>query len=149
MAELLAFAADRAQHVEFLIKPAIAEGRVVISDRYADAKARKNYSGMSPITRTSGKSHVVLARYARNRRLADACYLWAFAAITASPGAREFYDQRRAAGDTHHHSHADAAESPDGDTNKHADGDADEYTDGDSYTGTGDSCAVLGSFVHQ
>lgn len=37
MAELLAFAADRAQHVEFLIRPAIAEGRVVISDRYADA----------------------------------------------------------------------------------------------------------------
>ena len=37
MAELLAFAADRAQHVEFLIKPAIARGRVVISDRYADA----------------------------------------------------------------------------------------------------------------
>lgn len=37
MAELLAFAADRAQHVEFLIKPALAEGRIVISDRYADA----------------------------------------------------------------------------------------------------------------
>lgn len=37
MAELLAFAADRAQHVEFLIKPALAQGRVVISDRYADA----------------------------------------------------------------------------------------------------------------
>jgi len=37
MAELLAFAADRAQHVEFLIKPAIADGKIVISDRYADA----------------------------------------------------------------------------------------------------------------
>lgn len=37
MAELLSFAADRAQHVEFLIKPAIEQGRVVISDRYADA----------------------------------------------------------------------------------------------------------------
>ena len=37
IAELLLFAADRAQHVEFLIKPALAEGRLVISDRYADA----------------------------------------------------------------------------------------------------------------
>jgi transposase len=71
-------------------------------NRYADAKSRKNYSGMSPITRASGKHHVVLARYARNRRLADACYQWAFSAITTSPGARAFYDQRRAAGDTHH-----------------------------------------------
>ena len=37
IAELLSFAADRAQHVEFLIEPAISAGRVVISDRYADA----------------------------------------------------------------------------------------------------------------
>lgn len=36
-AELLLFAADRAQHVELLIKPALQEGRTVISDRYADA----------------------------------------------------------------------------------------------------------------
>ena len=70
-------------------------------NRYADTKSRKNYSGMSPITQASGKHHVVLARYARNRRLADACYLWAFASLTASPGARAFYDQRRAKGDTH------------------------------------------------
>lgn len=70
-------------------------------ERYADAKSRKNYAGTSPITRASGKSRVVLARYARNRRLADACYLWAFASLTASPGCRAFYDQRRTAGDTH------------------------------------------------
>lgn len=37
IAELLLFAADRAQHVELLIKPALDEGRIVISDRYADA----------------------------------------------------------------------------------------------------------------
>jgi len=37
MAELLSFAADRAQHVEALIKPALASGKIVISDRYADA----------------------------------------------------------------------------------------------------------------
>jgi transposase len=71
-------------------------------NRYCDAKSRKNYAGTSPITKASGKHRVVLARHARNRRLADACYLWAFASLTASPGARSFYDQRRAAGDTHH-----------------------------------------------
>jgi len=71
-------------------------------NRYAHAKSRKNYAGTSPITRASGKHRVVLARYARNRRLADATYQWAFAALGASPGARDFYDQRRAAGDTHH-----------------------------------------------
>jgi hypothetical protein len=70
-------------------------------NRFADAKSRKNYAGTSPITRASGKHRVVLARYARNRRLADACYLWAFATLTASPGARAFYDERRSAGDTH------------------------------------------------
>ena len=70
-------------------------------NRYADAKSRKNSAGTSPITRASGKQRVVLARYARNRHLADLCRMWAFAAITASPGARAFYDERRAAGDTH------------------------------------------------
>ena len=70
--------------------------------RYADAKARRNYSGMSPITKTSGKSRVVLARYARNRRLSDALYQQAFAALKASPGARAFYDAHRARGNTHH-----------------------------------------------
>src|SRR3954454_2118347 len=46
--------------------------------RYADAKGRKNYSGMAPITRASGLRRVVLARPARNRRLADALYWQAF-----------------------------------------------------------------------
>ena len=71
-------------------------------DRYATAKSRKNYAGTSPITRASGTRRVVLARHARNKRLADAIYLWAFSALSTCPGARAFYDQRRAAGDTHH-----------------------------------------------
>jgi dTMP kinase len=37
VSELLLFAADRAQHVELLIKPSLQQGRIVISDRYADA----------------------------------------------------------------------------------------------------------------
>lgn len=71
-------------------------------DRYADAKARRNYAGTSPITKTSGRQRVVLARYARNKRLADALHQQAFAALTASPGARAFYDQHRERGATHH-----------------------------------------------
>ncbi len=71
-------------------------------NRYADAKARKNYAGTAPITRASGKSRVVLARVARNRRLGDALYLWAFTSMNSSPGARAYYDTRRAQGATHH-----------------------------------------------
>jgi hypothetical protein len=70
--------------------------------RYADGKARKNYAGTSPITRASGTRRVVLARYARNKHLADATHQWAFCALTASPGARAYYDAIRARGVSHH-----------------------------------------------
>jgi hypothetical protein len=71
-------------------------------NRYVDARARKNYAGMAPITKASGTRRVVLARYARYRRLADALYQQAFAALTASPGARAYYDRHRSRGATHH-----------------------------------------------
>jgi hypothetical protein len=70
-------------------------------NRYADARGRKAYAGTAPITKASGRSRVVLARVARNRRLADACERWAFSSLNASPGARRYYDALRARGKTH------------------------------------------------
>ncbi len=71
-------------------------------NRYTDAKSRKNYAGTSPLTIASGNKRAVLARHVRNRRLYDAVDQWAFCALTNSPGARAFYDQHRAAKQTHH-----------------------------------------------
>jgi len=69
--------------------------------RYAHGKARKNYAATSPITRASGKKKVVAARFIHNDRLVDALRAQAFAALTASPGARAFYDAQRAKGLEH------------------------------------------------
>jgi hypothetical protein len=69
--------------------------------RYASAKARKAYAATAPITRASGTRLLVSARRTGNRRLAGACEVWAFAAISHSPGARRYYDQQRARGASH------------------------------------------------
>jgi transposase len=69
--------------------------------RFCDPKSRKNYAGTSPVTKASGRSRVVLARFARNRRLGDACEQWAFCSLNASPGSRHYYDQLRGRGKTH------------------------------------------------
>jgi transposase len=71
-------------------------------NRFTDAKSRRNYAGTSPLTVASGKKRAVLARHVRNRRLYDAIDQWAFCALSSSPGARAFYDQHRAGGNTHH-----------------------------------------------
>jgi len=69
--------------------------------RFAHAKGRKAYAGTAPITRASGRSKVVRRRIARNKRLADACQLWAFGAVNGSPGARHYYDRLRDQGASH------------------------------------------------
>ncbi len=55
--------------------------------RYASAKVRKNYAATSPVTRQSGRKKIVLARFIRNDRLADAVHRQAQNALRASPGA--------------------------------------------------------------
>jgi hypothetical protein len=81
--------------------PPVARRAVSPFDRSRAIRARRNYAGTSPITKASGTRRVVLARFARNERLFDACYLWAFSTLTKSPGARCYYDRQRARGKTH------------------------------------------------
>jgi transposase len=69
--------------------------------RFNDARGLKAYAGAAPITRASGKTRSVTRRHIKNNRLAQAGYIWAFSALTASPGARAHYDRRRHAGDRH------------------------------------------------
>ena len=69
--------------------------------RYATAKARKNYAATSPVTRQSGKKKIVMARFVRNDRLADALHRQAQSALRASPGARGYYDEQRDRGLDH------------------------------------------------
>jgi transposase len=70
--------------------------------RYRDAKVRKNYADTSAITRASGTKKIVLARYARNRRLGDGLQQWAFCSMRGSPGATAYYQQLRARNIGHH-----------------------------------------------
>ncbi|MDX2548203.1 IS110 family transposase [Streptomyces sp. WI04-05B] len=81
-----------------------ARGLAEIGDdrsRFAAARSLKAYAGAAPITRASGKTVSVQARRVKNQRLASAGYLWAFSALTASPGAKAHYDRRRDDGDHH------------------------------------------------
>ncbi|QIZ00787.1 IS110 family transposase [Streptomyces sp. S1D4-11] len=69
--------------------------------RFADARGLKAYAGSSPVTRASGKKSSITRRWVKNDRLNHAGYLWAFAALTASPGAKAHYRRRREHGDWH------------------------------------------------
>jgi hypothetical protein len=62
------------------------------------AKLRRNITPDRPLgqeTRRAGPPRP-------NRRLYDAVDQWAFCALSSSPGARAFYDQQRAAEESHH-----------------------------------------------
>ncbi len=62
MAELLLFSAARAQHVERLIRPALADGQVVLCDRFSD----------STLAYQAGGRRMALAAVAAADRLATA-----------------------------------------------------------------------------
>lgn len=69
--------------------------------RFDDARALKAFAGSAPVTRASGRSIVITHRKVKNDRLAAAGFVWAFAALNGSRGARTHYDRRRNSGDRH------------------------------------------------
>lgn len=71
-------------------------------NRYADVKSRRNYADTSPVTRQSGTTKIVAARWIRKRRLYNAVDHWAFTACNTSLGARALYNHPRQQGDRHH-----------------------------------------------
>ena len=73
-------------------------------DRFADARGLEAYAGSAPVTRASGKPPP--SCIGGNQRLTSVGYVWAFAALTASPGTRAHYDRRKNAGDRHVAAHA-------------------------------------------
>lgn len=58
-------------------------------------------AGTAPLMKASGTKKIVMARYARNKRLGDAAQQWAFSSMRGSAGAKTYYQQLRARGTVH------------------------------------------------
>jgi hypothetical protein len=72
-------------------------------EQFTSPNALQCYAGRAPVTRRSGRSEFTIARrLAYNRHLGEAVQQWAFCSLSRSAWAREFYDTKIAAGDTHH-----------------------------------------------
>jgi transposase len=82
-------------------------GRIVLAVLLAEATGplgRRDYaalrtlSGVAPVTKRSGKSHLVVMRYASSPRLRNALFYWARSAVQNDPGSRRRYAALRARG---------------------------------------------------
>lgn len=72
-------------------------------EQFDTPSSLQTYAGKAPVTRRSGKSEFVIScRLACNRYLRDAVQQWAFCSLRHSGWAREFYDAKRARGQSHH-----------------------------------------------
>jgi len=89
--ELLLFAADRAQHIEEVIGPALEEGKVVLCDRFSDATmAYQGYGRKQDI-----KSVQAICDFASRSLIPDMTFLFD---ISADRGLDRVIDRARRAG---------------------------------------------------
>ena len=66
-----------------------------------DHQGLRTLSGVAPVTRRSGKSHIVVMRYAAHVRLRNTVYHWARVACQRDPKSRARYAALRRRGHTH------------------------------------------------
>ncbi len=83
-AELLLFAASRAQLAREIIQPALAEGQIVISDRFLDSTTV--YQGVA--RRIPGESVDLINQFAAGSRLPDVTFLLDMDPVAAMERAR-------------------------------------------------------------
>lgn len=101
---------QRKQHDVEILASLPGVGRIVLATLLAegfDPLQRRDYSalrclaGVAPVTRRSGKSKIVLRRYACHHRLANAVYHWARVAVQRDPISRARYAALRSRGHNH------------------------------------------------
>src|SRR5215831_13718421 len=80
---------------------AVLLGEVWQPLRRRDYHALRTLSGVAPVTRRSGKTCVVVRRYARNKRLENALYHWARVATQHDACSRQRYTALRRRGHSH------------------------------------------------
>ena len=101
---------QRKQHDAEILASLAGVGRIVLATLLAegsDPLQRRDYpalrclAGVAPVTKRSGKSRIVVRRYACNPRLANAVYHWARVAVQRDPTSRAKYAALRSRGHNH------------------------------------------------
>jgi len=71
-------------------------------DRYQSAHEIQCYSGIAPVVARSGKQHWVHWRWSCPKFVRQTFHEWALHSIAQSQWAKDYYDQKRAQGKSHH-----------------------------------------------
>ncbi len=103
-------AGQKKQHDVEILASLPGVGRIVLATLLAeawDALQRRNYAalrsltGVAPVTKSSGKSCIVIRRQACSNRLANAIYHWARVSIQHDPKSKAKYAALRGRGHSH------------------------------------------------
>lgn len=70
-------------------------------DRYPDPDKLQCEAGTSPVTRSSGKSHIVVMRRACRKSFRDTMHLFSFCSLAQSSWSQSLYEQKKSQGKNH------------------------------------------------